>query len=54
MTAVLPMVDETKVPTPVVDSMTATKEMITAKAIMGIVEATTTETLAMRSKQPMI
>ncbi len=54
MTAVLPMVEEIKVPTPVVDSMTATKETITAKEIMGIVEVTTTETLEMRSKQPMI
>ncbi len=51
MTAALPMVDETKVPTPVVDSTTATNM---AKETMGIVEATTTETLAMRSKQPMI
>ncbi len=54
MTAVLPMVDETKVPTPVEDSTTAMNEMIMAKETMGIVEATTTETLAMRSKQPMI
>ncbi len=62
MKAVLPMADETKVPTTVEDSTTAMKAMpmteertvMDSPETMGIVEAPTTETLGMRSRQPMI
>ncbi len=52
--AVLPMVDETRVPTTTVDNTTAMNEMNMTKEITGIVEEPTTETLAERSKQPTI
>ncbi len=54
MIAVLPMVDETRVPTTTVDNTTAMSEMNMTNEIMGIVEAPTTETSAERSKQPTI
>ncbi len=63
MKAVLPMADVTKVPTTVEDSTTAMKEMTMTEEItvmedspetMGIVGATTTETLATHSRQPTI
>ncbi len=54
MKAVLPMADETKVPTTVEDSTTAMKAVMEdSPETTGIVEAPTTETLVTRSRQPM-